>query len=91
MERAFRPLWAEAPVDASEHPLVRELVPTVPESDGRQADALIHGMALGRGLPAEDVTAWQDQPACGDPYAVIGQVEEDDPLMPRDFDGWGSP
>ena len=33
VERAFRPLWAESTVQASEHPLVRELVPTVPASD----------------------------------------------------------
>ena len=51
MERAFRPLWAEAPVQASEHPLVRELVPTVPASDGRQADVFVRGMSNGRGLP----------------------------------------
>ena len=52
MERAFRPLWAEAPVQASDdHPLVHELVPTVPESDGRQADVLVRGMSLGSGLP----------------------------------------
>lgn len=53
--------------------------------------AVRQASSLGRGLPAEDVTAWQAQPACGDPCAVIGQVEEEDPLMPRDFDGWGSP
>ena len=51
MERAFRPLWEEAPVHASEHPLVHELVPSVPESDGRQADVFVRGMARGGGLP----------------------------------------
>ena len=52
MERAFRPLWAEAPVQAGdEHPLVRELEPSVPASDGRQADVFIRGMSIGRGLP----------------------------------------
>ena len=50
-ERAFRPLWEEAPVDASEHPLVHELVPSVPEADGRQADVFVRGMAIGNGLP----------------------------------------
>ena len=51
MERAFRPLWEEAPVQASEHPLVRELVPTVPASDGRQADVFVRGMSIGNGRP----------------------------------------
>ena len=51
VERAFRPLWEESTVHASEHPLVRELVPTVPGSDGRQADVFVRGMSLGRGLP----------------------------------------
>ena len=50
-ERAFRPLWNESTVTASEHPLVRELVPTVPATDGRQADVLIRGMSIGNGRP----------------------------------------
>ena len=52
MERAFRPLWEEAPVQArDDHPLVHELVPTVPETDGRQADVFVRGMSIGHGLP----------------------------------------
>ena len=52
MERAFRPLWVEAPVQADdEHPLVRALEPTVPASDGRQADVLVRGLSIGGGLP----------------------------------------
>ena len=51
VERAFRPLWEEAPVHASEHPLVHELVPTVPEEDGRQADVFVRGMSIGSGRP----------------------------------------
>ena len=34
-----------------EHPLVHELEPTVPESDGRQADVFVRGMSIGQGLP----------------------------------------
>ena len=34
-----------------EHPLVRELEPSVPASDGRQADVFIRGMTIGNGLP----------------------------------------
>ena len=52
VERAFRPLWVEAPVQVdAEHPKVNELVPTVPASDGRQADVLVRGMSIGGGLP----------------------------------------
>ena len=51
VERAFRPLWEDAPVQASEHPLVHELIPTVPESDKRQADVFVRGMSIGSGLP----------------------------------------
>ena len=52
MERAFKPLWVEAPVQAdAEHPLVRALEPTVPASDGRQADVLVRGLSIGGGLP----------------------------------------
>ena len=48
----IRPLWVEAPVQVDdEHPLVHELVPTVPASDGRQADVLVRGMSIGGGLP----------------------------------------
>ena len=51
MERAWRPVWEEATVHASEHPVVHQLVPTVPESDLRQSDVYVRGMSLGRGLP----------------------------------------
>ena len=70
MERAFRPLWEEAPVDASEHPLVHELVPTVPATDGRQADVFVRGMPLGRGLPVVgDMCMGSAMHANGTPYA----------------------
>ena len=48
MPRAWRPVWEDAPVQASEHPLVRELKPSVPETDGRQADVFIRGVSIGR-------------------------------------------
>ena len=35
VQRAFRPLWREARMVTSEHPLVRELVPSVRATDGR--------------------------------------------------------
>ena len=41
----------EATVQVSEHPVVHTLVPTVPESDGRQSDVFVRGMSIGRGLP----------------------------------------
>ena len=50
-ERAWRPLWAEAPVDASEHPLVNAIVPTVAAADQRQADVFVRGMSIGNGRP----------------------------------------
>ena len=69
MERAFRPLWEEAPVQASEHPLVRELVPSVPESDGRQADVFVRGMSIGNGLPVVgDMCMGSALHANGTPY-----------------------
>ena len=46
VERAWRPLWKESTVDASEHPLVHELVPTVPQADLRQSDVFIRGMSI---------------------------------------------
>ena len=58
VERAFRPLWTESTVQASEHPLVRELVPTVPASDGRQADVFICGMSIGSCSPWSETCAW---------------------------------
>ena len=51
VERAWRPLWEEAPVQASEHPLVHDLVPTVPAWDGRQADVFVRGLSIGNGRP----------------------------------------
>ena len=51
VEHAFRPLWKQSTVHAQEQPLVRELVPTVPPGDARQADVFIRGMSIGNGLP----------------------------------------
>ena len=51
VERAWRPVWEEATVQVSEHPVVHTLVPTVPESDGRQSDVFVRGVSIGRGLP----------------------------------------
>ena len=51
VERAWRPLWEESTVNVSEHPLVHELVPTVPEADLRQSDVFIRGMSIGNGQP----------------------------------------
>ena len=69
VERAFRPLWVEAPVQVSEHPLVRELEPTVPASDGRQADVFVRGMSIGRGLPVVgDMCMGSVLHADGSPY-----------------------
>ena len=53
VERAWRPLWEEAPVQASEHPLVHDLVPTVPAWDGRQADVFVRIMII-RGCLEKD-------------------------------------
>ena len=76
MERAFRPLWEEAPVDASEHPLVRELVSSVPESDGRQADVFVRGMAIGNGLPVVgDMCMGSVLHANGTPYTDAATVD----------------
>jgi len=69
VERAWRPLWKESTVQASEHPLVREVVPTVPASDGRQADVFVQGMSLGRGLPVVgDMCMGSALHADGTPY-----------------------
>ena len=76
MERAFRPLWEEAPVEASEHPLVRELVPSVLESDGRQADVFVRGMAIGNGLPVVgDMCMGSALHADGTPYPDAATVD----------------
>ena len=76
MERAFRPLWEEAPVEASEHPLVRELVPSVAESDGRQADFFVRGMAIGNGRPmVGDMCTGSVRHANGTPYPNAATVD----------------
>ena len=38
-------------MQASEHPLVHDLVPTVPAWDGKQADVFVRGMSIGNGRP----------------------------------------
>ena len=54
----------------SDHPLVHELVPTVPETDGRQADVFVHGMSIGHGLPVVgDMCMGSVLHANGRPYA----------------------
>ena len=69
MERAWRPVWKEASVQASEHPLVHQLVPTVPETDLRQSDVFVRGMSLGRGLPVVgDMCMGSAMHADGRPY-----------------------
>ena len=77
MERAWRPVWEEAPVQASgDHPLVRELVPTVPASDGRQADVFVRGMSIGNGLPVVgDMCMGNVLHANGRPYADAATVD----------------
>ena len=76
MERAFRALWEDAPMDASEHPLVRELVPSVPESDGRQTDVFVRGMAIGNGLPVVgDMCMGSAMHADGTPYPDAATVD----------------
>ena len=76
VERAFRPLWEAAPVQASEHPLVSELVPAVPASDGRQADVFVRGMSLGNGLPVVgDMCMGSALHANGRPYAEAATVD----------------
>ena len=76
MERAFRPLWEEAPVQASEHPLVHQLAPSVPESDLRQADVFVRGMAIGNGLPVVgDMCMGSALHANGTPYPDAARVD----------------
>ena len=70
VERAWRPLWEEAPVQASEHPLVHDLVPTVPAWDGRQADVFVRGMSIGNGRPVVgDMCMGSALHVNGTPYA----------------------
>ena len=69
-ERAWRPLWKESTVQASEHPLVRQLVPSLPAEDGRQSDVFIRGMSLGNGQPVVgDMCMGSALHANGEPYA----------------------
>ena len=77
VERAWRPVWEEAPVQASgDHPLVRELVPTVPASDGRQADVFVRGMSIGNGLPVVgDMCMGSALHANGRPYVDAATVD----------------
>ena len=73
MERAWRPLWEEAPVQASEHPLVHDLVPTVSVADLRQSDVFVQGMTIGRGLPVVgDMCMGSAIHANGTPYTGRG-------------------
>ena len=70
VERAYRPLWEEAPVHAREHPLVNELVRSVPAHDLRQLDVYIRGLSLGRGLPvAGDMSMISAIHSDGTPWA----------------------
>ena len=70
VERAWRPLWEEAPVQASEHPLVHDLVPTVPAWDGKQADVFVRGMSIGNGRPVVgDMCMGKALHVNGTPYA----------------------
>ena len=70
VERAWRPLWEEAPVQASEHPLVHDLVPTVPAWDGRQADVFVRGLSIGNGRPVVGDMCMGSAPHVnGTPYA----------------------
>ena len=69
VERAWRPLWEESTVNVSEHPLVHELVPTVPEADLRQSDVFIRGMSIGNGQPVVgDMCTGSALHADGRPY-----------------------
>ena len=70
------PAVEEAPVHASEHPLVRELVPSVRASDGRQADVFVQGLSLGRGLPVVgDMCMGSAMHADGTPYPGAANLD----------------
>ena len=77
VERAWRPVWEEATVQVSgDHPLVRDLVPTVPASDGRQADVFVRGMSIGNGRPVVgDMCMGSVLHANGRPYAEAATVD----------------
>ena len=51
VERAWRPVFREAPVTVREQPMVRELILGVDEQDARQSDFVVRGTSLGHGLP----------------------------------------
>ena len=77
VERAWRPVWEEATVQVSgDHPLVRDLVPTVPASDGRQADVFVRGMSIGNGRPVVgDMCMGSILHANGHPYDEATTVD----------------
>ena len=76
MERAWRPVWKEASVQASEHPLVHQLVPHVPETDLRQSDVFVRGMSLGRGLPVVgDMCMGSALHSDGSPYPTAAALD----------------
>ena len=62
---------------ASEHPLVHQLVPTVPETDLRQSDVYVRGMSLGRGLPVVgDMCMGSALHSDGSPYPGAAALDE---------------
>ena len=76
MERTFRPLWAESTVDASDHPLVRELVPTVAETNGRQADVFIRSLRIENWLPlVGDMCMGSAMHSDGTPYPGAANLD----------------
>ena len=63
-------------MQASEHPLVHQLAPSVPESDLRQADVFVRGMAIGNGLPVVgDMCMGSALHANGTPYPDAARVD----------------
>ena len=63
-------------MQASEHPLVRELVPSVRASDGRQADVFVKGWSLGRGLPVVgDMCMGSAMHSDGTPYPGAANLD----------------
>ena len=59
-----------------DHPLMHELVPTVPETDGRQADVFVRGMSIGHGLPVVgDMCMGSVLHANGRPYPEAATVD----------------
>ena len=79
VKRSWRPLWQEASVQASEHPLVHELVP---EWDGRQSDVFVRGMCIGNGLPVVgDMCMCSALHSNGTPY--LGAATQDEKAIER--------